>query len=92
MLEELIKKYLIASAGISPSKFDNPDLLVADLELDSLALVEMLFEVEDQFGFQIPDPMIFVNMRFDEMVSTMEAMAKTHTEATAAQATLPGQG
>lgn len=92
MLEELIKKYLIASAGINPSKFDNPDLLVADLELDSLALVEMLFEVEDQFGFQIPDPMIFVNMRFAEMVSTMEAMAKAHTEASAAQATLTGQG
>jgi acyl carrier protein len=91
MLEELIKKYLIESAGISPNKFDDPDLLVADLELDSLALIEMLFEVEDQFGFQIPDPMIFVNMRFAEMVSTMEAMAKAHTEAAAAKSTLPIQ-
>jgi acyl carrier protein len=81
MLEELIKKYLIENSGISLNKFENSDLKVADLELDSLGLIEMLFEVEDKFGFQIPDPMRFMDMGFAEMVSTIETMVKAHTEA-----------
>ncbi|MFJ4185095.1 acyl carrier protein [Kitasatospora sp. NPDC089509] len=31
-----------------------PDALLADLELDSLALIEFGLEVERQFGFDVP--------------------------------------
>ena len=78
MLEELVKKYLIESAGVDPIKFENPSLKVADLQLDSLGLVEMLFEVEDQFGFQIPDPMVFLPMSYSEMLASIEAMVNAH--------------
>jgi acyl carrier protein len=80
MLENLIKKYLIETAGVDPAKFENPSLKVVDLELDSLGLVEMLFEVEDQFGFQIPDPMAFLPMSYAEMVASIEAMVRAHQE------------
>ena len=73
MLEKLIKNYLIAGAKVDPAKFDQPGLMVTDLGLDSLGLVEMLFEVEEHFGFQISDPMQFQNMRFSEMVAAIEA-------------------
>jgi acyl carrier protein len=78
MLEDLIKKYLVESAGVDPVKFENPSLMVSDLELDSLGLVEMLFEVEDKFGFQIPDPMAFLTMSFKEMVASIEGMVSSH--------------
>lgn len=78
MLEELVKKYLVETAGVDPIKFKNPSLKVADLELDSLGLVEMLFEVEDQFGFQIPDPMVFLPMSYSEMLASIDAMVKAH--------------
>lgn len=78
MLEELVKKYLIETAGVDPIKFENPSLKVADLQLDSLGLVEMLFEVEDQFGFQIPDPMVFLPMSYSEMLASIEAMVNAH--------------
>ncbi len=78
MLEQLIKKYLITGAKVDPLKFDQPDLMVSDLGLDSLGLVEMLFEVEEHFGFQIADPMQFQTMRFQDMVAAIEAEVRAH--------------
>jgi acyl carrier protein len=80
MLEELVRKYLVETAGVDPIKFENPSLKVADLELDSLGLVEMLFEVEDKFGFQIPDPMVFLPMSYSEMLASIEAMVRSHND------------
>lgn len=71
------------TAGVDPQKFENPELKVADLQLDSLGLVEMLFEIEDQYGFQVPDPMIFLPMSFAEMVTSISAMVQEHTAAQA---------
>jgi len=85
MLFEQIKNYLIETAGVDARKFDNPDLKVADLELDSLGLIEMLFEVEDKYGFQIPDPMVFLPMTFAEMVAAIDVMVQEHTKAQAAK-------
>lgn len=80
MLEDLIKKYLVETAGVDPIKFENPSLKVADLELDSLGLVEMLFEVEDEFGFQLPDPMVFLTMSYAEMVANIEDVVRLHKD------------
>lgn len=74
MLIDQIKGYLVETAGVDPQLFDNPELKVADLNLDSLGLVEMLFEIEDKYGFQIPDPMAFLPMTFTEMVASIESM------------------
>ena len=85
MLIDQIKTYLVETAGVDPQKFENPDLKVADLELDSLGLVEMLFEVEDKYGFQIPDPMAFLPMSFAEMVTSIDAMVQAHAKLQAAK-------
>ena len=53
MLEEIVKTYLVNAKHIDPAKFDQPNLQVSDLGLDSLDMVEMLFEVEDRCGFAI---------------------------------------
>jgi acyl carrier protein len=79
VLADLIKKYLINSAGVDPEKFKDLDLKVADLGLDSLGLVEMLFEVEDKFGFQIPEPMAFLPMSFAEMVASIDDMVRAQS-------------
>ena len=80
MLDRLIIDYLTKSAGVDAAKFESrDDLMVADLGLDSLGLVEMLFEVEDRFGFQIPDPMRFQAMSFTEMVAAIEESVREHS-------------
>jgi acyl carrier protein len=53
-------------------------LQVSELGLDSLGLIEMLFEVEDQYGFQIPEPMRFLGMSYAEMVADIEATVSSH--------------
>ena len=88
MLLEQIKHYLVETAGVDPQKFENPELKVVDLQLDSLGLVEMLFEVEDKYGFQIADPMIFLPMTFADMVASINTTVQEHTAAQA-QATAP---
>jgi acyl carrier protein len=73
MLQQIMQQYLIEHAGVAAGKFDDPDLMVADLGLDSLGLVEMLYEVEDRYGFQVKDPFRYGAMRFVDIVSDMEA-------------------
>jgi acyl carrier protein len=79
MLAALVIEYLTTTAGVDPAKFEDANLMVADLGLDSLGLVEMLFEVEDRFGFQISDPMRFQAMSFNEMVAAIEAAVREHS-------------
>lgn len=78
MLAQLIQDYLVKQASLDPARFADPDLMVADLGLDSLSLVEMLFEVEDRYGLQIEDPMSFQTMKFSEMVAAIEAQVRSH--------------
>ncbi len=78
MLEPLIKTGLIDGAGVDPAKFDDPLLRVADLGLDSLGLVEMLFDIEERFGFQLSDPLRFQHMTFAEMVHAIEDEVRAH--------------
>lgn len=85
MLFDQIKKYLVETAGVDPKKFENPELKVADLDLDSLGLIEMLFDVEDKYGFQIPDPMVFLPMTFAEMVAAIDTMVQKHTQSQVAK-------
>jgi acyl carrier protein len=78
MLRDTIQRFLVDTAQVDPAKFQRPGLRVSDLDLDSLGLVEMLFEVEDRYGFQIKDPMRFMDMTFDEMVSDIEQAVRDH--------------
>lgn len=78
MLEELIKNYLAQAKNIPLEKFDEPGLLVSALELDSLDLVEMLFEIEDRCGFQLADPSRYPTMTFKNMIADIEAEVRQH--------------
>lgn len=78
MLEEIIKHYLINSKNIPAERFDNPALRMDELEMDSLDMVEMLFEVEDRCGFQLADPTRYPAMSFAEMVADIEREIREH--------------
>ena len=73
MLRQLIQTYIVGQLGDKAPNFDDPGLKIADLGLDSLGVVEMLFEVEDRFGFQVDAPQRYDAMSFNDMVADMEA-------------------
>jgi acyl carrier protein len=78
MLEEIIQDYLVKTKGKDPALFNNPDLQVADLGLDSLDMAEMLFEIEDRCGFQLDDPTRYPKMSFADMLRDIEAAIRAH--------------
>jgi acyl carrier protein len=82
MLRQIMQEYLINQAGVAPSKFDDPNLMVSDLGLDSLGVVEMLYEVEDRCGFQIEEPFRFGTMRFSDVVADIEATIRSKNNGT----------
>ena len=49
MAEVLSEKYDVAREAISP------EATLTELGLDSLTIVELLFDVEDEFGIEIPE-------------------------------------
>lgn len=78
MLEEIIKNYLVNTKGTAPALFEDPTLQVSALRLDSLDMVEMLFEIEDRCGFQLMDPTRYPKMSFREMLADIEAAIREH--------------
>ena len=78
MLEQIIKNYLVNTKDKDPALFDDPALQVSALGLDSLDMVEMLFEIEDRCGFQLPDPTRYPHMSFRDMLADIEAAIREH--------------
>ena len=72
MLRQTIQDFVVRQFNVDPTVFDKPDLQVAELGLDSLGVVEMLFEVEDLYGFQVEDPARYATMSFADMVADIE--------------------
>ncbi|MEO7399767.1 MAG: phosphopantetheine-binding protein [Polaromonas sp.] len=53
MNSDLIQLF-VATFGIGPEKLV-PEATLESLGLDSLAVIEFMFQIEDKFGIQIPD-------------------------------------
>jgi len=52
---QLIRGHLGAELKIDPSAIGNDTRFKEDLEADSLDLVELVMELEDNYGIRIPD-------------------------------------
>jgi acyl carrier protein len=76
MLRQVVDKFLLTQAGITPEKLADPLVKMTELGLDSLGIVEMLFEVEDRYGIRVDDVMQFQQMTLREVVAHMEQIVR----------------
>lgn len=76
MLRQVIDDFLLTQDTITPEKLADPDIKMVDLGLDSLGVVEMLFEVEDRYGIHVDDVMQFQQMTLNEVVLHMEGLVR----------------
>jgi acyl carrier protein len=76
MLRHVVDKFLLSQGGITPEKLADPDVKMTDLGLDSLGIVEMLFEVEDRYGIRVDDVMQFQQMTLNQVVAHMEQIVR----------------
>ena len=54
-IAERVKDVLVEQLGIEQSEITEEASFQEDLDADSLDLVELIMELEDQFGIKIPD-------------------------------------
>ena len=76
MLRQVIDEFLLAQGTVSPERLADPALKMTDLGLDSLGVVEMLFEVEDRYGIHFDDVMQFQTMTLNQVAAHMEQIVR----------------
>lgn len=76
MLRTIVDKFLTEQAGVSAEKLADPNLKMEELGIDSLGVVEMLFEIEDRYGVHIEDASRFQSMTLNEVVSHVEQLVR----------------
>jgi acyl carrier protein len=69
---ELISNFLNARQGIETSRIV-PEALLADLGVDSLMMLELIFEFEDSFGITLPEDLKSPRT-VGEMVALMDGL------------------
>jgi acyl carrier protein len=70
-LEARIDKYLVEIAGVSKEMLSDRTAHMSKLGIDSLSVVEMLFEIEDHYGFHIDDAMKYKDMALGEVIAEL---------------------
>ncbi|MGJ0492983.1 acyl carrier protein [Methylobacter sp.] len=68
-VKALILDFLVNTADIPSSDIPNGDIKFASLNIDSLTLIEMLGEIEGEYGIQIPQNFILKDITIDGMVA-----------------------
>ena len=69
---ELIRNFLDTRQGVEPSKVV-PEALLADLGVDSLMMLELMFEFEDKLGITLPKD-LKSPQTVSEMVTLMDGL------------------
>lgn len=68
-----VKEVFQTTLKIDPSKIEADTVLKDDLDLDSLDMIEVVYELEDKFDVQIPEERINEIRTFDEVVEGLHA-------------------
>ncbi len=71
MFEE-IRAILVKHLKIDPAKITDTTNLQEDLGADSLDLVEIIMELENKFGIEIPDEDIFGLKTMNDVIAYIE--------------------
>ncbi len=69
---ELVRNFLTARQGIEPASIV-PEALLADLGVESLMMLELIFECEDQLGIKLPED-LKTPKTVGEMVELMDGL------------------
>lgn len=80
---EIVRNFLNERIGKSDQDL-SPELVLADIGVDSLMLLELLFEFEDKLGIELPKD-IGTPKTIGELTSLIDELRKTAVPAKPAQ-------
>jgi acyl carrier protein len=72
-IAEEVKKIFQKTLKVEPDKLKPETVLKDDLNLDSLDMIEVVYEVEDHFDVQIPEDSIKEIRTFQQVVDGLHA-------------------
>jgi len=81
-IRELMVDYLVNQGGVAADVVANGSVKVEDLGVDSLSMVEMLYEIEDKYGIRVDNLTVLKDMTIDAMVDFLNTLAN-NSKATA---------
>jgi acyl carrier protein len=87
---ETLQDLLIAENGLTREQL-TPDAELAALGIDSLGFVDLLFQIEDRFGIQIPGDNPTGLERVRDVVDYIDGLRARQREGAAADSRLPAQ-
>jgi len=73
---EQLRDLIVSSAGL-PSNFDSKANLYLDLGVPSVKAMQLLLDLEDRFGVQIPDEQFVEATSLDSLSVMMQTLLKT---------------
>ena len=68
-----IKEIFEKTLKVAPERLEPETSLQDELQLDSLDMIEVVYEIEDRFDVQIPEDKIVEIKTFDQVVSGLQA-------------------
>jgi len=68
-VEEKIKEIIARIYGVDPEKITPETRFVEDLGADSMTTIELVAEIEDTFGIEVPDEDVEKNQTVGEAVA-----------------------
>ena len=75
-----VKEVFQQTLKVDPAKIEPGTVLKDDLALDSLDMIEVVYELEDRFDVQIPEESIQDIRTFDEVVDGLHAAIAAKAE------------
>lgn len=76
-ITEAVKEIFAKTLKVEPEKLSAETTLKDDLKLDSLDMIEVVYEVEDRFDVQIPEESIKDITTFQQIIDGLEAALET---------------
>ena len=87
---ELLQDLLMTEYGLTRAQLA-PEVPLASVGLDSLGLIELMFQIEDRFGITVPDDKPPVLLTVSDLVAYVNALVTPTSAAArpAAEAAIP---
>jgi acyl carrier protein len=80
-IKEMMVEYFVKVEGIAEEIATNGETRVEDLNIDSLNIVEMLYNIEDKYGIRVDNLSVLKDMTINTMAEFLNSLATSKTAA-----------
>jgi len=76
----IINGFIANYAGVLVESLSDPEVRLDSLNIDSLGVVELLFDIEEAYGVHVDDPLILKDMTLGQLHVMVVSMIETNAK------------